>query len=106
MASQKAIIEGVRSYLNARGIYDEADEDLIKEYAQHLTLATKARRQINKEGLTVPGIHGPKAHPALTTLNQILSNVARLAAVLGLGAAARKRLEATGKIQNDNPWED
>lgn len=75
-----------RLYLSVTGSYDLEPWHVrvLVEALQSLDRAEQARRQLDKEGLTVAGRFGPRAHPLLNVERDHRASFARLMKQLGL----------------------
>lgn len=78
-------------HLIKRQILTETDMATVETYVLAVGTLRRAQETIAAEGDTVSTKEGIKRHPAFTTLTQMMSEVRRLAAELGLTPASRHK---------------
>lgn len=77
--------------LTARRILTETDMATVESYCLAVGTVRRAQATIAREGDTVETAQGSKRHPAFTTMTQMMAEMRRLAAELGLTPASRNK---------------
>ena len=106
-ASGKKLFQLLAEHLESIRFLEPADVHLLGQYCRLNDGLDKAMELIAKEGVIVDASHGVKAHPAVPASTQLTGSMAKIGGQLGIGAGARKRLQAeVAKAEADmpNPW--
>ena len=74
------------------GILAQVDQTSLALYCDAFSRYMKARRKVNREGLTVLGTGGPKKHPGLTVMREAYQQMQSLASSFGFTPTSRDSL--------------
>jgi P27 family predicted phage terminase small subunit len=88
-AEQHLVWERVADELRAMGLLYRADTDTITGYVLAQVFMSKAAQLINGSNILLKGENGLVRNPAMTELNQMMSQLNRFSRELGLTPSAR-----------------
>lgn len=90
-----------------QGLLTTVDLAAFTCYCLNVARMVAAEKQINVDGMVVPGPRGPRAHPAVLIARQCGAEVRKFAQEFGLTPSARTRVRPTEKPKpkEDNPWD-
>lgn len=92
------------------GLFLEADKLMLVNYCRTQVLLDEALSVAAKEGSVIVSPHGVKTHPAITAAATLTTNLTKMGSLLGIGAAARKRISveaaqaSKASSTTSNPW--
>jgi len=65
---------------------EAAQEAALRLAAEALDRADQAQRELDRDGLTTPGLHSPRAHPCVAIKRDAVAEYLRLTRALGVYA--------------------
>ena len=98
------------NHLADLGLFLEADKLMLVNYCRTQVLLDEALSVAGREGSVVVSPHGMKTHPAITAAATLTTNLTKMGSLLGIGAAARKRISveaaqaSRSATTTANPW--
>ena len=92
------------SHLQEANNWQEVDMQMVEMLAQTYGDIQRERALLVGEGSIVDSDQGPKKNPRCTVINELQGQYRGLASALGLGAAARRRLQIEISEEVENPW--
>jgi P27 family predicted phage terminase small subunit len=85
-AQRKRIETDLNKQLKEKEIKGTHYEDLVQDYLSMWDVKNKLIDSIEKEGVKVSGMHGPKSNPAINDLNKTNAQMLKILSELGLKA--------------------
>lgn len=92
-ADEAKIWKTTLAILAPKHLATDLDIASILEYCRDLNLCQRIRKQIDRDGIIVPGVMGDKAHPLLTALNQTRNRVMQFESKFGMTPSDRAGMD-------------
>ena len=112
VAVPKGLSKGAQDYyrmivghLQESGNWQEVDARMVEMLVRTHEAILEEDARLAKEGRVVESDQGPKKHPSCTILHELHAQYRGMASALGLGAAARRRLQIEIAEKVENPWQ-